>query len=65
VTDTVHILEGKQLIRSTRGVIEVRDRGQLLDFAGEAYGAAETEYARFIAPFAKSCAAPMDRTMSK
>lgn len=54
VTDTLHILEGKGLIRATRGVIEVRDRRKLLELAGESYGAAETEYARFIAPFAKS-----------
>lgn len=53
VTDTLHVLEGKGLIRSTRGVIVVRDRVQLLALAGESYGAAETEYARFIAPFAK------------
>jgi CRP-like cAMP-binding protein len=54
VTDTLHILEGEGMIRCNRGVIEVRDRKRLLDFAGESYGAAETEYARFIAPFAKS-----------
>jgi len=53
VTDTLHILEGEGLIRSTRGLIDVRDRGRLLAFAGESYGAAETEYARFIAPFSK------------
>jgi hypothetical protein len=51
VTDTLHVLEGEGLIWSRRGVIEVRDRAQLLAFAGESYGAAETEYARFIAPF--------------
>jgi len=54
VTDTLHILEGEGMIRCNRGVIEVCDRKRLLDFAGESYGAAETEYARFIAPFAKS-----------
>lgn len=54
VTDTLHILEGDGMIRCNREVIEVRDRKRLLDFAGESYGAAETEYARFIAPFAKS-----------
>lgn len=53
VTDTLHILEGEGMIRSTRGVIEVRDRIRLLTFAGESYGVAETEYARFIGPFAK------------
>jgi CRP-like cAMP-binding protein len=53
VTDTLHLLEGEGLIRSRRNLIEVRDRAQLLAFAGESYGAAETEYARFIAPFSK------------
>ena len=54
VTDTLHVLEGRGLVRSSRGVIEVRDRKRLLGLAGECYGAAEAEYARFIAPFAKS-----------
>lgn len=58
VTDTLHILEGKGLVRSARGVIEVRDRAGLLAFAGESYGAAETEYSRFIAPFSKCRTAP-------
>lgn len=53
VTDTLHVLEGIGVIRSTRGVIEVLDRPRLLALAGESYGAAETEYARFITPFAK------------
>jgi CRP-like cAMP-binding protein len=53
VTDALHLLEGEGMIRSTRGVIVVRDRARLLAVAGESYGAAETEYARFIAPFAK------------
>jgi CRP-like cAMP-binding protein len=53
VTDALHLLEGEGMIRSTRGVIAVRDRARLLAVAGESYGAAETEYARFIAPFAK------------
>jgi CRP-like cAMP-binding protein len=61
VTDTLHILEGNGLIRATRGHIEVRDRAQLLAFAGESYGAAETEYARFIAPFSKCNAAGTGR----
>jgi CRP-like cAMP-binding protein len=55
VTDTLHVLEGEGLVRSTRGLIIVRDRARLLAFAGESYGAAEEEYARFIAPFSKCC----------
>lgn len=53
VTDTLHILEGERLIRSTRGVIGICDRPALEAFAGEAYGVAEAEYARAIGPFAK------------
>ena len=53
VTDTLHVLEGEHLVRSRRGVIHIRDRTQLVVFAGESYGFAEAEYARFIAPFAK------------
>jgi CRP-like cAMP-binding protein len=58
VTDTLHRLEGEGLIRSTRGKIDVRDRARLLAVAGESYGAAETEYARFIAPFSKCSRTP-------
>jgi CRP-like cAMP-binding protein len=65
VTDTLHILEGQGLIRSTRGHIDVRDREQLLSFAGESYGAAETEYARFIAPFSKCWDPPAGRYAPK
>jgi CRP-like cAMP-binding protein len=53
VTNTLHVLEGERFVRSKRGIIEVRNRAGLLAFAGESYGAAETEYARFIGPFAK------------
>ena len=53
VTDTLHILEGQSLIRSGRGVIEIQRRSELETFAGEAYGFAEAEYARRIAPFSK------------
>jgi CRP-like cAMP-binding protein len=53
VTDTLHVLEGRGLIRAKRSIIHVRDRVELLALAGESYGAAETEYARFIAPFSK------------
>ena len=52
VTEALHILEGEGLIRSTRGVVEIRRRAELEAFAGEAYGAAEAEYAKIIAPFA-------------
>lgn len=54
VTDTLHILQGEGLILSRRGVLTIRDRDRLVAFAGEAYGVAEAEYARLIAPFGKT-----------
>jgi CRP-like cAMP-binding protein len=53
VTDTLHILEGQGLIRSVRGRVIIRDRKRLVEFAGESYGAAESEYARAIRPFCR------------
>lgn len=53
VTDALHILEGEHFIRSTRGRIVIRDRAGLIDFAGNAYGAAEEAYSRLIAQFPK------------
>jgi CRP-like cAMP-binding protein len=53
VTETLHILEGQKLIRSVRGRVIIRDRMELIEFAGESYGAAENEYARAIAPFCR------------
>lgn len=53
MTDTLHVLEGEHLVFSSPGVITIRDRPALEAFAGEAYGAAEAEYARSIGPFAK------------
>lgn len=55
VTDTLHILEGEQLVRCTRGQIMIRDRAALEARAGNAYGAAEAAYGSMIAPFAKAC----------
>jgi CRP-like cAMP-binding protein len=54
VTDTLHTLEGEHMITSKRGTVIIRDRSGLAVFAGEAYGAAEAAYGKFIAPFAKS-----------
>lgn len=53
VTDSLHVLEGKALIRATRGQISVRDRAGLERMAGEAYGSAEAEYRALVAPFGK------------
>jgi CRP-like cAMP-binding protein len=53
VTDGLHVLEGKGLIRSERRLIVVRDRPRLRLCAGENYGRAEAEYSRLVAPFGK------------
>ena len=53
VTDTLHILEGEGLIKSVRGRVIIRDRVGLIEFAGESYGVAESEYARAFKPFCR------------
>jgi CRP-like cAMP-binding protein len=54
VTVTLHMLEGTGAIRSTRGLVTVRDRGRLEEIAGESYGGAEREYRRLLGPFGKA-----------
>jgi CRP-like cAMP-binding protein len=46
VTVAVQVLEGKGLIRASRGQISVFNRSGLVDFASGFYGSAELEYAR-------------------
>ena len=53
ITDSLHVLEGKGALRSSRGRIVIRDRARLEAIAGSAYGYPEAEFARFIAPLAK------------
>lgn len=48
VTTALHVLEGKKLIYSGRGVVSVRDRTGLEAFARDAYGECEKEYERLI-----------------
>jgi CRP-like cAMP-binding protein len=48
VTTALHVLEGKKLIYSERGVVSVRDRAGLVAFARDAYGESEREYERLI-----------------
>lgn len=48
VTTALHVLEGKKLIYSERGVVIVRDRARLEAFARDAYGECEKEYERLI-----------------
>jgi CRP-like cAMP-binding protein len=53
-TEALHILEGRQLVRSLRGQIVIRDRQGLEELAGSAYGDVEEDYRRTLAPFGKS-----------
>lgn len=55
-TDALHLLEGSQAIRSSRGLVVIRDRAALERIAGDAYGPAERQYRQLIGPFGKSCA---------
>ncbi len=51
VTDTLHILEGRRLIRARRGEITILDRAKLEHLAGASYGLPEAEYRRLIGEF--------------
>jgi CRP-like cAMP-binding protein len=51
VTTALHVLEGNGLIRAERGLITIRNRLALEEFAGDAYGKPETEYARLLGSF--------------
>ena len=51
VTIALHSLEGLGFIRATRGLVTIRKRSDLQDFAGSAYGTPEAEYERLIGPF--------------
>lgn len=44
ITEALHDLEGRQLIRSARNLVRIRDRAGLEKFAGEIYGRPEKEY---------------------
>ncbi|MET4702433.1 CRP-like cAMP-binding protein [Constrictibacter sp. MBR-5] len=48
VTDALHFLEGKGLIRSARGKVTVLDRTGLEQIADGSYGVPEMEYARLF-----------------
>ncbi len=48
VTDTLHILEGRRLVRAKRGEITILDRARLERLAGASYGLPEAEYRRLI-----------------
>lgn len=50
VTTALHLLEGRKFIYSERGVIIVRNRIALEEFARDAYGECEREYERLVGP---------------
>jgi CRP-like cAMP-binding protein len=50
VTTSLHVLEGNRFIRAERGIITIRDRAALEDFARDAYGKPEQEYRQLIGP---------------
>lgn len=51
VTTALHVLEGNRFIRASRGLVFIRDRAALEDFADGSYGRPEAEYTRLIGPF--------------
>lgn len=50
VTIALHSLEGLGFIKATRGLVTIRNRSDLEEFAGSAYGTPEAEYERLIGP---------------
>ena len=50
VTEAIHLLEGANLIKATRGNIRILDRDRLERAAGASYGVPEAEYRRLIGP---------------
>lgn len=48
VTMALHQLEGKALVKSTRGAVIILDRHGLEEMAGQFYGVAEAEYSRIM-----------------
>ena len=48
VTTSLHVLEGNGFIRAERGLITIRNRAGLEDFARDGYGKPEAEYRRLV-----------------
>ena len=48
VTTSLHVLEGNRFIYSERGRVAIRNRAALEEFAHDAYGRSEEEYARLL-----------------
>lgn len=51
VTTALHILEGARIIKASRGRVEILDRNELRESAGDSYGAPEAEYERLMATY--------------
>lgn len=64
VTDSLHVLEGHKLVRATRGVIVIRDRAALEDFARDSYGAPEREFAMHHPATREAVGTPADRNIA-
>lgn len=50
VTDALHELEAKGLVRANRGFIQIVNRAGLISLAGSVYGVPEAEYERLMSP---------------
>ena len=50
VTTAIHVLEGHQAIKATRGHIQLRNREKLIELSGGSYGTPEAEYIRLMGP---------------
>jgi CRP-like cAMP-binding protein len=48
VTTAMHVLEGNGFIRAERGVVKIRNRNALEEYAHDAYGIPEAEYRRLM-----------------
>lgn len=48
VTTSLHVLEGNGFLRSQRGMITIKNRSALEEFAHDAYGKPEAEYRRLM-----------------
>jgi CRP-like cAMP-binding protein len=48
VTEAIHVLEGRKLVKANRGQILVLDRPGLADLAAHSYGRPEQEYKRLL-----------------
>jgi CRP-like cAMP-binding protein len=58
VTDSLHVLEGRGLLRNCRGWIAILDRTGLEALAGDTYGFAEAEYRRMLGQASHRPSAP-------